>query len=91
MIKSVRIYINADFDTSSIQTLIQKDARSLSIEGSIQLHDGKIKIIACGKKDNIDKFIDLVHKEMAAYSEETIEVEPFLKDKDYRGVFRIIE
>lgn len=91
MIKSVRVYINADFDAAQLQSSIQKHARDLSVEGSVQYHDGKIKITASGKKDNIDKFIDLIHKETAIYTDDIIEVEPFLKDRDYRGVFRIIE
>ena len=75
-----------------LQNVVQKQARSLGIEGSAQvIAPHHIRIIACGAKEQVDSFVDALHKEEAKYSMKDIEVEPFLKDKDYRGVFRIIE
>ena len=52
---------------------------------------GKVKIVACGIKDKMDTFIDILHQGSTASRPEDIEVEPFLKEKEYRGVFRVIE
>lgn len=71
---------------------VQKNARKLGLEGFAQsLADEKVKIIACGDKDSIDQFVDFLHKESAHAQAPSIEVEPFVKDKEYRGVFRLIE
>ncbi len=71
---------------------VQKHANALRIQGTVQLTEVTIiKIIACGKKDTIDAFLDMLHKETAKLSVDDMQVEPFLKGKDYRGVFRIIE
>lgn len=75
-----------------LQNVVQKQARKLEIEGSAQvISPGHIKVIACGAKEKVDAFVDALHKEEAKYAMSEIEVEPFLKDKDYRGVFRVIE
>ena len=42
-------------------------------------------------KEGVDAFLDELHKSAGAAELKEIEIEPFLKDKDYRGVFRIIE
>lgn len=71
---------------------IQKRARSLSLEGTAQtIGDVKIVIMICGTKTAIDDFVDSLHKEAAKKTIEDIQIEPFMKTKDYRGVFRIIE
>lgn len=75
-----------------LKNVIQKHAEILKIEGTAQLADSvAIKIIACGKKNTIDAFLDVLHKETTKLLLEDVQVEPFLKEKDYRGVFRIIE
>jgi len=71
---------------------VQKHAQKYELEGMVQpLEDIHVKIIACGDRDNIEKFLDTLHKSAAEKKLEAIEVEPFLKDRDYRGVFRCIE
>ncbi len=75
-----------------LKSVVQKHANVLKIEGTAQLAEVTIiKIIACGKKDTIDAFLDILHKETAKLMVEDMQVEPFLKERDYRGVFRIIE
>lgn len=64
-------------------------ARNCELEGTAQCIDKKtIKIIICGEKEQVDDFVDLLNKESESIQD--IEIEPFLRDKDYRGVFRII-
>ena len=75
-----------------LQNGVQKYAHKFKIEGTAQAVDGiNVKIIACGEKEQIDLFLDAVHREIARFSPKDIQIEPFLKEKDYRGVFRIIE
>jgi acylphosphatase len=70
---------------------IQKFAKKLELEGALHtIAEDQIKIIVCGSKDNIDAFVDALYKEGATRKQFSLSVEPFLKDKDYRGVFRII-
>ncbi len=78
--------------TEVLSEFVQKHAQKYSLEGMIQpLESIHVKIIACGKRDDVEKFLDALHKSAAEKELEDIEVEPFLKDRDYRGVFRCIE
>ena len=71
---------------------IQKSAKANRIEGTIRALDkGTLEIIACSDDDNLDKFIDDIYKGYKSAKPISVEIEPFLKDRDYRGVFRIIE
>lgn len=75
-----------------LQKIVQKHARKLDLEGMVQqVVKDLVKIIVCGKKEQVDSFVDLLHKEISDTKFHDIEIEPFLKDKDYRGVFRVIE
>ena len=92
MIKCVRILFNASINDDFLHTIIQKTAREHRLEGLVQMVGiDQIKIIACGPKEKVDAFVDEMHKEMIKREIINVEVEPFLKDKDYRGVFRVIE
>ncbi len=84
------------FGTSSPGSLlgeIQKKGAKLGIEGTIQFvtSDSQMLIVACGLKDQVDQFVDLLHKDAAQAGISDINIEPFVKAKDYRGAFRIIE
>ena len=71
---------------------VRKEAQTLGIEGIAQAIDqGKIKIIACGPKPSVERFVDFLHAQAAKTTLEDIQVEPILKERDYRGVFRVIE
>jgi acylphosphatase len=92
MNKCLKITLQMDFKENFLKDVIQKNARQYNLEGFCQVMEKKsLKIIVCGEKDNIDGFIDILHKETAKANVEDIEIEPFIKDKDYRGVFRVIE
>lgn len=78
------------FDTLSTQ--VRKEAQTLGIEGIAQaLDQDTIKIIACGPKPSVEQFVDFLHAQSAKTKLENIQVEPILKERDYRGVFRVIE
>jgi acylphosphatase len=70
---------------------IQKQARSCNLEGCIMASSPEsVKLIACGTSSDLDNFLDHVDEIIAQQNGEHVEIDPFLKDKDYRGVFRIM-
>jgi acylphosphatase len=92
MNKCLRITLQIKIEEGTLQNYIQKNAKKFNIEGIAQAVDKEtIKIIACGESENIDKFVDSIYAGYKDAKPTIIEVEPFLKDKDYRGVFRLIE
>jgi acylphosphatase len=75
-----------------LQNVIQHHARGFDLEGIVQpVGNDKVKIVVCGEKEQVDSFIDTLHKESTQADIHDIEIEPHVKDKDYRGVFRVIE
>lgn len=93
MRKCLKIMFAAAVPDGFLQKTIQKQARKLEIEGTAQVvaSEGKIRIIVCGQMESIDALLDVIHKEVHKIGVQDVEVEPFLKDKNYRGVFRVIE
>ncbi len=92
MIKCVKVSLMIEHDEALVHDTIQKQARKLELEGVVYAAvAGELKIFACGHKERIDEFLDFMHKEAAKRKVEDVEVEPFIKDKDYRGVFRVIQ
>lgn len=74
-----------------LESFIQKNAKKCKVEGVAFIAENQIKITACGTAENLDEFVDSLYKGHQDVKPSLIEVEPFLKDKDYRGIFRIIE
>ena len=93
MKKCIKITFEASIPKGFLQASVQKHAREFSIEGMAQiiLSENQVRVIACGEKEAIDNFLDNLHKDFSKAHIADIEIEPFLRDKDYRGVFRIIE
>lgn len=93
MNKCVKIAFMIKGTAQSAYAFIQKEARKYNLEGLVQIDDDNAQgnIVACGEKQSVDDFVDLLHKGVKGCELEEIQIEPFLKDKDYRGVFRIIE
>lgn len=89
--KCLRIIITAEVPTNFLQSVVHKNAQKLGLEGTAQLvvaENNQVRINVCGLPDQLDEFIDFFHSNLEC---EDIEIEPFLKDKDFRKVFRIIE
>jgi len=92
MKKCLKITLVSKILGETLRDSIQAAARKLAIEGTVQLVEpNEMVIIACGEKENIDDFLDAVHEGFGVYVPEDVLVEPFLKEKDYRGIFRILE
>ena len=93
MYKCLKITFSGFIPEGFLHNFVQKEAKKLNLEGVVQTLSGenRIKIIVCGGKDAVDDFVDVLHQGTARISPESIQIEPFLKDRDYRGVFRVIE
>ena len=75
-------------------SFVQKQAKKLGLEGTAQCDESdgkKIKIAICGDGEALDNFIDAMYAGAKGFELHELEVEPFLKDKDFRRVFRVIE
>lgn len=92
MKKCLKIVFNLHLPEGFLRDFVQKNARDLAVEGTVQVVDPNVvTIVACGEKNNVDLFLDIIHQGIALHVPENVMVEPFLKEKDYRGIFRILE
>jgi acylphosphatase len=92
MKKCVKITFHVPLKKGFLNDFVQHTARSLGLEGVAHPHGADIvKIVAFGDVAAIDDLVDILHKESVKYAITQIEIEPFLKDRDYRGIFRVIE
>ena len=92
MKQCMRITFIIGGEKKKLHAFMQDFAEKLQLEGAIQsLSDTKVRVVVCGSKDNVEEFVDAVHIGIAQKKLESLEIEPFLKDRDYRGVFRVIE
>lgn len=92
MSQCLRIVLTMNLPEDFLHSFIKKSARDLDLEGTVQLEaNDTIRIIACGTKNAIESFLDELHAAGAKHFKDAVEVEPFIKDRDYRGVFRVIE
>jgi acylphosphatase len=93
MHKCLKITFTANFPEGFLHEFVQKHAKDLGLEGTVQVVsvNQRVRIVVCGDKDKVDAFVDVLHKGTAKYIPVDIEVEGFAKDKNYRGVFRVIE
>jgi len=92
MKKCLKITFTSKVLDRRLRDAIQPMARQLGVEGTVQLIEPhEMVIIACGDKENIDGFLDVIHEGFSGFIPEDVLVEPFLKEKDYRGIFRILE
>ncbi len=71
---------------------IRKLAIQYHLEGTLFVHTtGEIEITIFGRKELIDTFIDELHQCSGSDTALQVAIEPAKKDKDYRGVFRVIQ
>ena len=94
MSRCLHITFSIDLPQKFLHNGIQKFARTLGLEGTVQVLNGagkEIRLLVCGERDSVDDLLDFLHKEAAKEAIKNMEVEPFIKERDFRGVFRIIE
>lgn len=93
MNKCVRIMIKGTVSEKFVEDVIKKQTRQLHLEGTAQVVEAEdqIRIVVAGKKENVDAFIDSLHKGVGDDVPDAVSVEPLLKERDYRGVFRVLQ
>jgi acylphosphatase len=93
MNKCVKISFNSDYPQNFLRDFVQKHANQLGLEGlaQVSLAEQRTTVMVCGPKEDVDSFVDLFHRGTNQVQLKALEIEPFLKTKDYRGVFRVIE
>lgn len=93
MIKCLRITIpvSPPHNPELISSIVQKQAQKWGIEGVAQKTATGIVIIACGNIDSLEEFLDQLYTESAHHEWGELMIEPILRDRDYRGVFRALE
>lgn len=91
MTQCVRITLVIPANDDLVHNFIQKNAQKLLLEGisNIEAQD-TIKIIASGRHTAIDEFIDLLYNGYKGLKPTIVEVEPYITDRNYRGIFRVI-
>jgi acylphosphatase len=91
MAQCLRISFMCDLPKSFFNNSVQKQAKKLGLEGIVQMDDKNILIEVCGNKQSIEQFEDIIYEEISKKVTKNLERIPFIKEKDYRGVFRVIE
>lgn len=92
MYKCLKITFTGDLPKGFLQKTVLKCARDYPIEGLAQLMmDNLVKIIVCGPLHEVDSFLDELYDEINDIDLQELQVEPFVKDRDFRGVFRVLE
>lgn len=92
MNKCIRFVIEGALPKDFLASHVLKQARHHHLEGiAQQLSENSVRILACGNADDLDNFLDELHRELHDLSVAPFDIIPFLKDRDFRGVFRIIE
>lgn len=92
MNKCVLITALGDLTNEALQNFLNKEAHKGSLQGTAHSEgNDHIKIALFGAKDKVDQFVDNLYDHSAKLNLSDIEVEPFFKNKDFRGVFRILK
>lgn len=91
MAQCLKITLAVKNSKQFLSKVVQKETKKLGLEGVGHLQGDQLKIIVCGSRNAIDLFLDLLHKDLEEVGSAAVEIEPFIKEKDYRGVFRVIE
>ena len=91
MYQCLKITLKSGVPSKFMRNFALKNARALRLEGAVQVVEKLIEMIVCGHPDRMDEFIELLHKKSLEYKVSNLEIESFPREKDYRGVFRVIE
>ena len=92
MKQCLKIIFSLQKKDNVLQNFVQKNARSLNLEGTVYMVSAhSVEVLICGPKEAMEEFVDLIYKGTSKIKPQEIEVEPFIKDRDFRGVFRVIE
>jgi acylphosphatase len=91
MRRCLKIRVTGKVQGVAYRAFAQKSAHDLGLEGTIQNEEnGNITIYTCGPSEKLDKFIDALYQGTPAAQITDVLTEPFVNEKNFRGVFRII-
>lgn len=91
MKRCLRMLVNVENWQSDWGLQIQKHAKKLEVEGLMQaLDDHQLRIMICGESEKIDDFMDFLYDFFVTIEAQISDLEPFIKERDYRGIFRVI-
>ena len=92
MKQCLKIKVTGNVQSAAYREFIQAHAQKYEIEGTIQNMEDKKSVVinACGASEKLDHLIDFVYKGTTHAKVDHVEVEPLLKEKNFRSVFRII-
>lgn len=79
-----------DVDVLLLRSFIKDKAPLLFVEGALHiLAEHTIRVVVCGQLENINRFVDALLKTVDQ-NYDNLHMEPFLKNRDYRGKFRVL-
>ncbi len=91
MSRCIKMTFSVQRPSQKLLDALQKQAQACKLEGFVMASTPEnLKIIACGLSADLDNFLDKTDEIIAAQGGHDVIIDPFLKDKDYRGVFRIM-
>ncbi len=92
MKKCLKILVVGRVQDPTFKIHVQKKAGQLGLEGILQNGgDQNVIIFVRGGNGDLDVFVDDLYKDISKHRIQNIISEPFTQDKEFRGVFRIIE
>lgn len=92
MKQCLKITVTGKVQGVGYREFVKKSATQLEVEGVIQnLNEGHVTLNVCGTADTLDKFIGILYQGSSKSKVENVAVEPLVNEKDFRGVFRIID
>ena len=91
MCRCLKILVNVENWQERLSQAVQKRAQKDSLEGQLQLvAHNQLKIVVCGREELVDEFIDYLYDLFVTIGADVEQLEPFIKERDYRGIFRVI-
>lgn len=91
MKKCLRITVTCANAEQAKRDFIQKKAKSFGLEGVVQQPQAdQLVMYVSGLFDSVDDFVDLLYLGSGSYIFKDIEVDS-CDNRDYRGVFRVVE
>lgn len=97
MRKCVKITLTDFGDIDTLYSLLKKKMSFDDLEGYAHApSEDEVNIVLYGPKEEVDNFVGALEEivlKANAHTDDAIGffVEPFIKDEDYRGVFRFIK
>lgn len=97
MRKCIKMIVTDYHDIDAFYKAVKKYADFAQVEGVAEpLSEEELQIVVYGPKESVDDFVCAVEDAVITVAEESSQgsglmVEPFIKEEDYRGVFRFIK